>query len=52
MEDLFYLMLAYAFFWLLSFIFIFSIYNRQKKLDEELASIKQLMDAQSTTLSE
>ncbi len=47
MEDLFYLMLAYAFFWLLSFIFIFSIYSRQKKLDEELASIKQLMDSKS-----
>ncbi|HEY85585.1 MAG TPA: hypothetical protein G4N96_10805 [Chloroflexi bacterium] len=48
MEDLFYLMLAYAFFWLLSFILVFSIYNRQKKLDEELASIKQLMDVQSS----
>jgi len=47
MEDLFYLMLAYAFFWLLSFIFIFSIYNRQRKLDEELTVIRQLMDNQA-----
>ncbi len=47
MQDLFYLMLAYVFFWLISFIFIFSIYNRQRKLDEELTAIRQLMDAQS-----
>jgi len=47
MQDLFYLMLAYAVFWFVSFVFIFSIYNRQRKLDEELTTIKQLMDAQS-----
>jgi len=44
MADLIYLMMAYAVFWLLSFIFIFSIVNRQRKLDQELTMLKQLLD--------
>jgi len=44
MADLIYLMLAYGFFWLLSFIFIFSIFSRQRKLDEELTMLKQFLD--------
>ncbi len=47
MGDLLYLMLAYAFFWLLSFGLIFSIFNRQRKLDEELTMLKQLLDHQA-----
>ncbi|NIT55697.1 MAG: CcmD family protein [Aliifodinibius sp.] len=47
MGPLLYLMLAYAAFWLISFAFIFSIFNRQRKLDEELTMLKQLLDNQS-----
>lgn len=43
MADLLYLMLAYAAFWLLSFVLIFSIFNRQKKLNDELTMLKQLL---------
>jgi len=46
MNPLLYLMLAYAAFWLISFAFIFSIFNRQRKLDEEVAMLKQLLDQQ------
>lgn len=44
MADLLYLMLAYAFFWILSFGFIFSIFNRQKKLEQEVTQLRQLLD--------
>ena len=44
MADLIYLMMAYAVFWLFSFVLIFSIFNRQKKLNDELAMLKQLLE--------
>lgn len=44
MENLVYLMMAYAAFWILSFALIFSISNRQKKLDSELIMLKQLLE--------
>ncbi|RME46699.1 MAG: CcmD family protein [Caldilineae bacterium] len=47
MADLLYLMLAYAAFWIISFVFIFSIFSRQRKLDEEVAMLKQLLETQS-----
>ncbi len=43
MADLIYLMMAYAVFWLFSFALIFSIFNRQRKLNDELAMLKQLL---------
>ncbi len=43
MADLLYLMMAYAAFWLFSFILIFSIFSRQRKLDDELMMLKQLL---------
>ncbi|MEM7029715.1 MAG: CcmD family protein [Chloroflexota bacterium] len=46
MESLLYLMLAYGAFWLISFGLIFSIFSRQRKLDQELSSLKQLLDQQ------
>ena len=46
MGSLLYLMLAYGAFWLISFGLIFSIFSRQRKLDQELASLKQLLDQQ------
>ncbi len=48
MENLVYLMMAYAVFWLLSFALIFSISNRQKKLDSELLMLKQLLEDDSS----
>jgi CcmD family protein len=47
MGDLLYLMLAYAAFWLISFAFIFSIFSRQRKLDEEVRLLRQLIDHSS-----
>jgi len=47
MADLLYLMLAYAVFWIVSFAFIFSIFSRQRKLDEEVAMLKQLLDSEA-----
>ncbi len=47
MADLIYLMLAYAAFWVLSFALIFSIFSRQKKLDKEVALLKQLVNDNS-----
>lgn len=44
MGPLLYLMLAYAVFWLISFAFIFSIFSRQRKLDDELTMLKQLLN--------
>lgn len=47
MDALLYLMLAYGVFWLVSFGFIFSIFSRQRKLDEELTMLKQLLENQA-----
>ncbi len=47
MADLIYLMMAYAAFWILSFALIFSIFSRQKKLDNEVAMLKQLINDNS-----
>jgi len=46
MDALLYLMLAYGVFWLISFGFIFSIFSRQRKLDDELTVLRQLVDKQ------
>lgn len=46
MGPLLYLMLAYAVFWILSFVFIFTIFNRQRKLNDELTMLRQLTDRQ------
>ena len=46
MGPLTFLMLAYAAFWLISFGLIFSIFSRQRKLDDELSMLKQLLDDQ------
>ena len=47
MDSLVYLMLAYAVFWLISFGFIFSIFSRQRKLDDEVVLLRQLLDDQA-----
>jgi CcmD family protein len=37
-------MLAYSVFWLISFGLIFSIFSRQKKLDQELSLLRDLVE--------
>lgn len=44
MTDLIYLFAAYTVFWLISFIFIFSLVSRQRKLKEEIMILKQWLD--------
>jgi CcmD family protein len=45
MDSLLYLMLAYAAFWLVSFGFIFTIFTRQRKLDDEVLMLKQVLES-------
>jgi CcmD family protein len=45
MGSLLYLMLAYAAFWLVSFGFIFTIFTRQRKLDDEVLMLKQVLES-------
>lgn len=47
MGDLLYMALAYAVFWLFSFVFIYSIFNRQNKLEQDLTMLKQILDNQT-----
>lgn len=42
-----YLVAAYAVFWAITFILVFSISARQKKLQQELEMLKQLQSRQS-----
>jgi len=37
---------AYAVFWILTFVFIFSIFSRQRSLQRELEVIEQLLKSQ------
>jgi CcmD family protein len=37
---------AYAVFWILTFVFIFSIFSRQRSLQRELEVIEQLLESQ------
>ena len=37
---------AYAVFWILTFVFIFSIFSRQRSLQRELEVIEQLLEGQ------
>lgn len=47
MGSLLYLMLAYGAFWLISFGLIFTIFARQRKLNEEMSILRQLVDNQA-----
>ncbi len=38
---------AYLAIWLIIFIFVFSMYRRQSKIDEELATLKQVVNEQA-----
>ncbi|MBN1217843.1 MAG: CcmD family protein [Anaerolineae bacterium] len=43
MNDMIYLVAGYAVFWLVSFVLIFSMVNRQRKLEKEMTTLKQLV---------
>ncbi len=43
-----YLFAAYAAIWIILAIYLFSIHSREKKLREELRSLKELVDRQLT----
>ena len=40
---------AYAVFWLVTFIFVFSIFSRQRTLRRELEMMEQLVESQGKT---
>ena len=42
MGDMIYLVAGYAVFWIVSFGFIYSMVNRQRKLEQEVAMLEQL----------
>ncbi len=37
---------AYAVFWILTFVFVFSIFNRQRNLRRDLELMEQLLESQ------
>ncbi len=45
MGDIIYLAAAYAVFWLVTFIFIYSMVSRQRNLQQELAMLEQLSES-------
>lgn len=50
MGDTIYLAAAYGVFWLVSFVFIYSLVSRQRSLQKEIEVLEQL--AQEETLAE
>ena len=42
MASLIYLVAGYAVFWIVSFVFIYSIASRQRKLQQDLEMLEQL----------
>ena len=49
MASLIYLMAGYAVFWVVSFVLIYSIASRQRKLEQDLATLEQLSQHESET---
>ena len=41
-----YLFAAYSVFWALTFIFVFSIASRQKKLEKEIETLKKALEGE------
>jgi len=41
-----YLFAAYSVFWALTFIFVFSIASRQKKLEKEIEALKKALEGE------
>jgi CcmD family protein len=41
-----YMIAAYAVFWILTFVFVYSIFSRQRSLRRELEMMEQLLESQ------
>ncbi len=41
-----YMIAAYAVFWILTFVFVYSIFSRQRSLRRELEVMEQLLESQ------
>ncbi len=50
MGDMIYLMAGYAVFWVVTFIFVYSLVGRQQKIQRELETLAQLTDAKESAL--
>jgi CcmD family protein len=48
MENIEFLAAAYAFFWALTFLYVFSIARRQKNLEQELQVLESLIEDDKT----
>jgi CcmD family protein len=42
-----YMIAAYAVFWILTFVFVYSIFSRQRSLRRELEMMEQLLESQN-----
>jgi CcmD family protein len=42
MGDIIFLVAGYAVFWIVAFVFIYSMVSRQRQLQQELATLEQL----------
>jgi CcmD family protein len=47
MNELIYLAAGYAVFWIVSFVFIFSIVSRQRSLEKEVTMLEQLAERET-----
>lgn len=47
MGDMIYLMAGYAVFWVVTFVFVYSLVSRQQKIQRELETLAQLTEAKS-----
>lgn len=52
MADMIYLAAGYAVFWLVSFVFIYSLVSRQRNIQKDLVMLEQLaeQDAEASAL--
>lgn len=49
MGDMLYLTAGYAVFWVVSFVFIYSLVNRQRNLQKSLEMLEQLAQREAET---
>lgn len=49
MTDMIYLVAGYAVFWLVSFVFIYSLVNRQRSLQKSVEMLEQLVQQEAET---
>ena len=52
MGDMIYLAAGYAVFWVVTFVFIYSLVSRQRKIQKELDLLKQLTQEETQAQSE